>query len=78
MEAGTTLRRIEEWTGHREPEPDRPMKTTAAGIIAALVVILGEVTDLLDESTTTAFQVDVVAAQCMVAWGLFQAANRKP
>jgi hypothetical protein len=54
------------------------MKTTAAGILAALVVILGEVADLLDDSTATAFQVDVVAAQLMVAWGLFQAANKKP
>lgn len=54
------------------------MKTTAAGIIAALTLILGEVTDYLDDSATTAFQLDVVIAQIVVAWGFFQAANRKP
>lgn len=53
------------------------MKTTAAGILAALVVILGEVVDLLDDSTVTAFQADVVIAQIVVAWGLFKAADRK-
>jgi hypothetical protein len=54
------------------------MKTTASGIIAALVVILGEVNDYLDASATTAFQLDVVIAQLFMAWGLFQAANKKP
>lgn len=54
------------------------MKTTAAGILAALVVILGEVSDHLDDNPKTAFQLDVVTAQVVVAWGLFQAANRKP
>jgi len=54
------------------------MKTTATGILAALIVILGEVTDYLDDSTATAFQLDVVIAQLVVAWGFFQAANKKP
>jgi hypothetical protein len=54
------------------------MKTTATGILAALVVILGEVQDYLDTSATTAFQLDVVIAQLVVAWGFFQAANKKP
>ena len=54
------------------------MKTTAAGIIAALTIILGEVNDHLDDKATTAFQLDVVVAQLVVAWGFFQAANRKP
>ena len=54
------------------------MKTTAAGIIAALTIILGEVNDHLDASATTAFQLDVVVAQLVVAWGFFQAANKKP
>lgn len=54
------------------------MKTTATGILAALVVILGEVNDHLDDSATTAFQLDVVIAQLVVAWGFFQAANKKP
>lgn len=70
------------WRGwHRTRRADklaRSMKTTAAGILAAIVVILGEVSDLLDESTATAFQADVVIAQIVVAWGFFQAANRKP
>lgn len=52
------------------------MKTTAAGILAAIVVILGEVGDLIDESATTVFQMDVVIAQIVVAWGFFQAANK--
>lgn len=53
------------------------MKTTAAGILAALAIIIGEVSDLLDDSPTTVFQPDVVSAQLLVAWGLFQAANRR-
>jgi hypothetical protein len=53
------------------------MKTTAAGILAALVIVLGEVNDFLDDSATTVFQLDVVIAQLVVAWGFFQAANRK-
>jgi len=52
------------------------MKTTAAGILAALAIVLGEVSDLLDDSATTVFQPDIVAAQLLVAWGLFQAANK--
>jgi hypothetical protein len=54
------------------------MKTTATGILAALIVILGEVQDYTDQSATTAFQLDVVIAQLVVAWGFFQAANKKP
>lgn len=54
------------------------MKTTAAGILAAIVIVLGEVNDFLDDSATTVFQLDVVIAQLVVAWGFFQAANRKP
>ncbi len=52
------------------------MKTTASGIIAALVIILAEVGDLLDDSATTVFQADLVIAQLVVAWGLFKAANK--
>lgn len=54
------------------------MKTTATGIIGALVLILGEVNDYLDDSATTAFQLDVVIFALTSAWGLFQAANKKP
>ena len=54
------------------------MKTTAAGIFAALAIIFGEVHDLLDDKETTVFQADLVGAQLLVAWGFFQAANKKP
>lgn len=54
------------------------MKTTGTGILAALIVIFGEINDYLDDSATTVFQLDVVVAQLVVAWGFYQAANRKP
>ncbi len=54
------------------------MKTTAAGIWAALALIVGEINDYLDDSKTTAFELDVVVNAALVAWGLFQAANKQP
>ena len=54
------------------------MKTTAAGIFAALAIIFGEVNDLLDDKESTVFQADLVMSQLFMAWGLFQAANKKP
>jgi len=54
------------------------MKTTAAGIVAALILIAGEVKDFLDDSPITAFELDVVITQCVVAWGFIQAANKRP
>ncbi len=53
------------------------MKTTLSGILAAFAIVAGEVSDLLDASPTTVFQADLVLAQLAVAWGLYQAANRK-
>lgn len=54
------------------------MKTTAAGILAALILVAGEVKDFLDDSSTTAFELDVVCTQLVVAWGFIQAANKRP
>lgn len=53
-------------------------KTTLAGIIAAVTVILGEANDFLDDSDTTAFQLDVIIAQLAVLWGFFQAKDKAP
>lgn len=54
------------------------MKTTSAGIFAAVAIIFGEVSDLLDDKESTVFQADLVMSQLFMAWGLFQAANKKP
>lgn len=53
-------------------------KTTSAGILAAVIVILAELADFLDDSATTAFQADLVAAQLAVLWGFISAKDNKP
>lgn len=49
------------------------MKTTIAGIIAALAVIIGELNDHFDDSATTVFQLDLVIAQLAILWGFIYA-----
>lgn len=53
-------------------------KTTIAGILSAAAVIIGEVADMLDSSTTTVFQPDLVFSSLVIMFGFIAAKDARP